>query len=414
MIITFKDILKTRTSSTFNFDSKVLHSLTRKNFLNFTYSFICYINISHMFHNLSALNENSKGRLFPIDEDHRLPYERDRDRIYHSTAFRKLKDKTQVFMFEKGDYYRNRLTHTLEVSQIARSVSRRFQLNEDLAECISLCHDLGHSPFGHVGEEIISQEIDQNFNHNYQSYRQVTLLEKKYISYEGLNLTWETLDGLIKHNGKIIDTYFQYDLSDLFTFDLNKNPSLEAQIASLSDDIAYIAHDFDDGIRSEILDIKKISKLNDLFNFIDFEYMQSLDKKVARNYFTRSIINFFVKDLIAQTEVNLQNDNLHSYQDIINQENFLISFTSTTQNKIILIKEYLYEYFYTSEFVYQSRTKAEQILLFIIKFLEKDQSPLPMNWRSKIQDEESKKQIIVDYICGMTDQYAINFYNHYA
>lgn len=367
-----------------------------------------------MFHNLSALNENSKGRLFPIDVDHRLPYERDRDRIYHSTAFRKLKDKTQVFMFEKGDYYRNRLTHTLEVSQIARSVSRRFSLNEDLAECIALCHDLGHSPFGHVGEEIICQEIDQNFNHNYQSYRQVTLLEKKYISYEGLNLTWETLDGLIKHNGKIIDTYFKYDLSDLFTFDLNKNPSLEAQIASLSDDIAYIAHDFDDGIRSEILDIKKISKLNDLFNFIDFEYMQSLDKKVARNYFTRSIINFFVKDLIAQTEANLQNDNLHSYQDIINQENFLISFTSTTQNKIILIKEYLYEYFYTSEFVYQSRTKAEQILLFIIKFLEKDQSPLPMNWRSKIQDEESKKQIIVDYICGMTDQYAINFYNHYA
>ena len=367
-----------------------------------------------MFHNLSALNENSKGRLFPIEEDHRLPYERDRDRIYHSTAFRKLKDKTQVFMFEKGDYYRNRLTHTLEVSQIARSVSRRFSLNEDLAECIALCHDLGHSPFGHVGEEIISQEIDQNFNHNYQSYRQVTLLEKKYISYEGLNLTWETLDGLIKHNGKIIETYFQYDLSDNFTFDLSKNPSLEAQIASLSDDIAYIAHDFDDGIRSEILDIKKISKLNDLFDFIDFEYMQSLDNKVARNYFTRSIINYFVKDLIAQTDLNLKNYNLKNYQDIINQENFLISFTPTTQSKIVLIKKYLYENFYTSEFVYQSRTKAEQILLFIIKFLEKDQSTLPMSWRSKIHDDESKKQIIVDYICGMTDQYAINFYNHYA
>ena len=367
-----------------------------------------------MFHNLSALNENSKGRLFPIEEDHRLPYERDRDRIYHSTAFRKLKDKTQVFMFEKGDYYRNRLTHTLEVSQIARSVSRRFSLNEDLAECIALCHDLGHSPFGHVGEEIISQEIDQNFNHNYQSYRQVTLLEKKYISYEGLNLTWETLDGLIKHNGKIIETYFQYDLSDNFTFDLSKNPSLEAQIASLSDDIAYIAHDFDDGIRSEILDIKKISKLNDLFDFIDFEYMQSLDNKVSRNYFIRSIINYFVKDLIAQTDLNLKNYNLKNYQDVINHENFLISFTPPTRSKIVLIKKYLYENFYTSEFVYQSRTKAEQILLFIIKFLEKDQSTLPTSWRSKIHDDESKKQIIVDYICGMTDQYAINFYNHYA
>ena len=367
-----------------------------------------------MFHNLSALNENSKGRLFPIDEDHRLPYERDRDRIYHSTAFRKLKDKTQVFMFEKGDYYRNRLTHTLEVSQIARSVSRRFSLNEDLAECIALCHDLGHSPFGHVGEDIISQEIDQNFNHNFQSYRQVTLLEKKYISYEGLNLTWETLDGLIKHNGKIVETSFNYDLSNNFSFNLNKNPSLEAQIASLSDDIAYIAHDFDDGIRAEILDIKKIANLSELFDFIDFDYMQTLDKKVARNYFTRSTINYFVKELIAQTEQNLKNKSLKVYQDVINQENFLVSFNPKTQSKINLIKKYLYENFYTSNFVYQSRTKAEQILLFIIKFLEKDQAPLPNTWRSKIQDEDSKKQIIVDYICGMTDQYAINFYNHYA
>ena len=367
-----------------------------------------------MFHNLSALNKNSKGRLFPIDEAHRLPYERDRDRIYHSTAFRKLKDKTQVFMFEKGDYYRNRLTHTLEVSQIARSVSRRFSLNEDLAECIALCHDLGHSPFGHVGEDIISQEIDQNFNHNFQSYRQVTLLEKKYISYEGLNLTWETLDGLIKHNGKIVETSFNYDLSDNFTFDLNKNPSLEAQIASLSDDIAYIAHDFDDGIRAELLEIKKIANLSDLFDFIDFKYMQSLDKKVARNYFTRSTINYFVKDLISQTELKLKSKDLKSYQDVINQKNFLVSFSPLTQNKINLIKNYLYENFYTSDFVYQSRTRAEQILLFIIKFLEKDQTPLPNSWRSKIQDEDSKKQIIVDYICGMTDQYAINFYNNYA
>ena len=317
-----------------------------------------------MFNNLSALNQKSKGRLYDETLDHRLPYERDRDRIYHSTAFRKLKDKTQVFMFEKGDYYRNRLTHTLEVSQIARSVSRRFSLNEDLTECIALCHDLGHSPFGHVVEDIISQEIDQNFNHNFQSYRQVTLLEKKYISYEGLNLTWETLDGLIKHNGKIVETSFKYDLSNNFTFDLNKNPSLEAQIASLSDDIAYIAHDFDDGIRAEILDIKKIASLSDLFDFIDFKYMQSLDKKVARNYFTRSTINYFVKDLISQTELNLKSKDLKSYQDVINQKNFLVSFSSLTQSKINLIKNYdkiIFDYlcncnyFYMGHSVYCSR-----------------------------------------------------------
>ena len=154
-----------------------------------------------MFSNLSALPENSKGRLYDEINDHRSLYERDRDRIYHSTAFRKLKDKTQVFMFEKGDYYRNRLTHTLEVSQIARSISRKLSLNEDLTECIALSHDLGHSPFGHVGEEIITQELDANFNHNYQSFRQITLLEKRYINFDGLNLTYETLDGIIKHNG---------------------------------------------------------------------------------------------------------------------------------------------------------------------------------------------------------------------
>jgi len=139
-----------------------------------------------------------------------------------------------------------------------------------------------------------------------------------------------------------------------------------------------------------------------------------LDKKVARNYFTRSTINYFVKDLISQTELNLKSKDLKSYQDVINQKNFLVSFSPLTQSKINLIKNYLYENFYTSDFVYQSRTRAEQILLFIIKFLEKDQTPLPNSWRSKIQDEDSKKQIIVDYICGMTDQYAINFYNNYA
>ena len=280
-----------------------------------------------MFSNLSALNENSKGRLYDVTPDHRLPYERDRDRIYHSTAFRKLKDKTQVFMFEKGDYYRNRLTHTLEVSQIARSVSRKFQLNEDLAECISLCHDLGHSPFGHVGEDIITQELDHNFNHNIQSFRQVTLLEKKYVSYDGLNLSWETLDGLIKHNGPIQDPIHEYGLSKDFYFDLNKNPSLEAQIASISDDIAYIAHDFDDGIRSEILNLKILSKYSTLFDFIDFDYLFSLNHKVARNYFTRQVINYLVLNLIKETELKLNNPKIEKHVDIINASEFFDVFT---------------------------------------------------------------------------------------
>ena len=344
-----------------------------------------------MFSNLSALNENSKGRLYDVTPDHRLPYERDRDRIYHSTAFRKLKDKTQVFMFEKGDYYRNRLTHTLEVSQIARSVSRKFQLNEDLAECISLCHDLGHSPFGHVGEDIITQELDHNFNHNIQSFRQVTLLEKKYVSYDGLNLSWETLDGLIKHNGPIQDPIHEFGLSKDFYFDLNKNPSLEAQIASISDDIAYIAHDFDDGIRSEILNLKILSKYSTLFDFIDFDYLFSLNHKVARNYFTRQVINYLVLNLIKETELKLNNPKIEKHVDIINASEFFVGFSNNISEQVALMKSYLYEHFYTSDFVYNSRTHAEKILVFIINFLKENISELPPNWKKKITDEQLKR-----------------------
>jgi len=367
-----------------------------------------------MFHNLSALNKNSKGRLYEESLDHRHPYERDRDRIYHSTAFRKLKDKTQVFMFEKGDYYRNRLTHTLEVSQIARSVSRRFNLNEDLAECIALCHDLGHSPFGHVGEEIISQELDPNFDHNYQSFRQVTILENKYVSFEGLNLSWETIDGLIKHNGPISNSPNIYNLSDNFTFDLNQNPSLEAQIASISDDIAYIAHDLDDGLRSEILNINELSNKKNLFKFIDFDFIKTLDNKVARNYFTRTIINYLVLDLLKETEQQLSHDKFKSYEDVVQNPNFLVKFSPYIDEIVNQIKVYLYDNFYTSEFVYNNRSEAEKILGFIIEFLKNNTSALPNSWKKKITNEHSKKQTIVDYVCGMTDQYAINFYNNYA
>ena len=368
-----------------------------------------------MFSNLAVLPENSKGRLYDEINDHRSLYERDRDRIYHSTAFRKLKDKTQVFMFEKGDYYRNRLTHTLEVSQIARSISRKLSLNEDLTECIALSHDLGHSPFGHVGEEIISQELDANFNHNYQSFRQITLLEKRYVNFDGLNLTWETIDGLIKHNGIIQETIKTYDLSKNFTFDLYKNPSLEAQIASLSDDIAYIAHDFDDALRSGIFSISGLAKIQDQLNFIDFSYIANLDKSVARNYFSRSIMNFLILDLLNETEATLMNSpQIKSYLDVINNPNFLVKFSPVVLEKVKFLKNYLFEYFYTSDFVFKNRTQAEKILVSIIKLLNNDINILPSKWRDKIQKDKDKKQTIVDYVCGMTDQYAINFYNTYA
>ena len=264
-----------------------------------------------------------------------------------------------------------------------------------------------------MGEDIISQELDHNFDHNIQSFRQVTLLEKKYVSYDGLNLSWETLDSLIKHNGPIQDPIHEYNLSPEFSFNLNKYPSLEAQIASISDDIAYIAHDFDDGIRSEI-ESKKLSKNNILFEFIDFDYLFSLDNKVARNYFTRQVINYLVLNLIEETELRLKNSNLKSYDDIINSSEFYVGFSANIQEKVTLMKSYLFEHFYTSDFVYNNRTHAETILVFIINFLKENISELPSSWQKKITNEQSKKQTIVDYVCGMTDQYAINFYKNYA
>ena len=365
--------------------------------------------------NLSALPQKSIGRLYPEQSDHRSPYERDRDRIYHSTAFRKLKDKTQVFMFEKGDYYRNRLTHTLEVSQIARSISRQLHLNEDLAECIALCHDLGHSPFGHVGEEIIAQELDLQFDHNYQSFRQVTVLEKKYFNFDGLNLSWETLDGLIKHNGIIHNTDHNYNLSSDFKFNLNQNPSLEAQIATLSDDIAYIAHDFDDGIRAGIIHIDALAQLQDsALNFLDFNFLKNMEPKLSRNYISRSIVNYLVLDVIHETKKNVHNNNIQNFNEIIHYPIFLASFSNSVKEKVLDLKKYLFDNFYTSRFVQEGRIKAESILLFIISYLNDDIERLPKSWQIKIDSEESKKQTIIDYICGMTDQFAIKFYNSNA
>ena len=230
-----------------------------------------------------------------------------------------------------------------------------------------------------------------------------------------MNLTWETIDGLIKHNGIIQETIKTYDLSKNFTFDLYKNPSLEAQIASLSDDIAYIAHDFDDALRSGIFSISGLAKNQDQFNFIDFSYIANLDKSVARNYFSRSIMNFLILDLLNETETTLMNSpQIKSYLDVINNPNFLVKFSPVVLEKVKFLKNYLFEYFYTSDFVFKNRTQAEKILVSIIKLLNNDINILPSKWRDKIQKDKDKKQTIVDYVCGMTDQYAINFYNTYA
>ncbi len=363
-----------------------------------------------MYFNLSVKNDLSKGRLIKVEPDVRDIFERDRDRGLHSTAFRKLKDKTQVFMFEKGDYYRNRLTHTLEVVQLARSLSRRLGLNEDLSEVIALSHDLGHTPFGHAGEEIIIKELDKTFNHNVQSFRQVTLLEKKYINYEGLNLSWETLDGIIKHNGPVLDTSYDFNLSKSFTFDLNLNPSLEAQVAAICDDIAYIAHDFDDALRSKAITMNQIKSIKSFFEISKYETNSIIDSDVFRNNLTRFIINFLILDVFNQTKKNISESNINNATEVINYDHFLVEFSPQSKILVLELKKFLFDNFYTSDLVTKGKENAQLIVSFLISFLMNSEKSLPDNLFSKINDDVSKKRVIIDFICGMTDDFAVKFY----
>ena len=363
-----------------------------------------------MYFNLSVKNDLSKGRLKEIKTDVRDIFERDRDRVLHSTAFRKLKDKTQVFMFEKGDYYRNRLTHTLEVVQLSRSLSRRLGLNEDLSEVIALSHDLGHTPFGHAGEEIIVQEIDKTFNHNVQSFRQVTLLEKKYIDYEGLNLSWETLDGIIKHNGPVLNSSYDFNLSKNFIFDLGLNPSLEAQVAAICDDIAYIAHDFDDALRSKAISLEQIQSLKYFFEISKYKMEDITDLDIFRNNLTRFIINFLILDVFKQTIKNITDSSISTASEVINHKKFLVEFSPESKILVLELKKFLFNNFYTSDLVIKGKESAQSIVRFVIDFLMNNVKSLPDSWLSKIDDDESKKRVIIDYICGMTDQFAINFH----
>jgi dGTPase len=348
-----------------------------------------------MYFNLSVKNDLSKGRLKEIKTDVRDIFERDRDRVLHSTAFRKLKDKTQVFMFEKGDYYRNRLTHTLEVVQLSRSLSRRLGLNEDLSEVIALSHDLGHTPFGHAGEEIIFQEIDKTFNHNVQSFRQVTLLEKKYIDYEGLNLSWETLDGIIKHNGPVLNSSYDFNLSKNFIFDLGLNPSLEAQVATICDDIAYIAHDFDDALRSKAISLEQIQSLKYFFEISKYKMEDTTDL-----------------DIFKQTIKNITDSGISTASEVIHHKEFLVEFSPESKILVLELKKFLFNNFYTSDLVIKGKESAQSIVRFVIDFLMNNVKSLPDSWLSKIDDDESKKRVIIDYICGMTDQFAINFHQN--
>ena len=363
-----------------------------------------------------AISINSKGRLYKEKNSLlRTPYQRDRDRIIHSTSFRRLKHKTQVFVNTSSDHYRTRITHSLEVAQIARTLAKYFKLNEDVCETLSLAHDLGHTPFGHAGEIELDKCMDNygGFNHNIQTIRIVTSLEKKYYDFDGLNLTLETLDGLIKHNGpiKYIKDYNKILGTNFFKNKINfkKNASLESQISSISDDIAYNSHDLEDGLKANLF------KLEDLINIpVLSDIVKKHSKKIKINnkelvlrQIVREIINEMVKDIILNTKKNLKSNKIRSIKDIYNTKNLLVSFSQEMKLFDTSIKIFLRDKMYYNQKVIKKTDKGKKIINSL--FLKIKKNPIKFIKKENMKNN-SNERAICDFIAGMTDRYAINLY----
>jgi len=359
---------------------------------------------------------NSKGRIYKESENSfRSPYQRDRDRIIHSSSFRRLKHKTQVFVNTEGDHNRTRLTHSIEVSQIARSLARSLGLNEDLSETLSLSHDLGHTPFGHAGEEVLNTCMKKygGFDHNIQTLRIVTLIENKYYKFKGLNLTTETLDGLIKHNGpvkdiKIFKSFFKKNFFDN-RIDLNKHPSLEAQVAAISDDIAYNNHDLEDGLRAGLFSIQKLSSISFISKLINkhLKNIKKFRREIIVNQIVRDLINQMVLDVLNTTNKNLKKINPQSLNDIYKQDHLIVDFSIKMKKIDKQIKNFLKLNMYNHKNVLVNTNKGKKIISDLFRYLLKN-SKKYIN--TELFNNGHKERVISDFIAGMTDRYAINLH----
>jgi len=358
----------------------------------------------------------SRGRVYDEPEsEHRNPYQRDRDRIIHSTAFRRLEYKTQVFVNHEGDHYRTRLTHSIEVAQIARSICRSMQLHEDLAEAVALAHDLGHTPFGHSGQDALNAVMEPygGFEHNRQSLRIVEKLEHKYAAFTGLNLSYETREGIVKHHSAY-DTPSNRDLSH---FNLHEQPSLEAQIGNLADEIAYNNHDIDDGYRAGMLSIDDLKQLALFGRF----YAQAeagfpnVPERLKVNETVRHMINFLIVDVIGETGRRIRDLKIKSFDDVRAAKTPLVAFSQQTRKMNGELKKFLYKKMYRHYRVARMANKAERVLREIFEVYMQSPAMLPENQQhemaaSKASDAlptERLARIIADYIAGMTDRYAL-------
>ena len=365
----------------------------------------------------AILPAHSKGREYPEEpSNYRSVFQRDRDRILHCGSFRKLQFKTQVFLENKGDYYRTRLTHTLEVAQIARTVSKVLGVNSELAEAIALAHDLGHPPFGHAGEEELNKLLinDGGFDHNIQTLKIVTKLEQMYASHPGLNLTIETLDGIIKHNGplNIVNKYITEEIKDLKKFNFKGSPSIEAQIAAISDDIAYNSHDLGDGLRAgffSLSDIKSLPIVREAFQEVEIKY-KSINYKTKCYEIIQYFLNSLVTNVIDESSKRLNLIKGRNFGTLKNEKLKLIDFNKNTKQDLEIIRKYLFENMYRSKEVIFEREKCSEVIVDLFNLYNNDLNLLPSDWQKKIKysKSESAKRIIGDYISGMTDRFAIN------
>ncbi len=364
----------------------------------------------------AVMPQTSRGRLHAEPEaPDRSPFQRDRDRVVHASAFRMLQYKTQVFVTREGDFYRTRLTHSLEVAQVARSIARRLSLDEDLTEALALAHDLGHPPFGHAGETGLNEALQDfgGFDHNAQSLRVVTLLEHKYAGFDGLNLTWEMLEGLAKHNGPlpkpseyIVAFNKQYDL------DLERQPSAEAQVAAFADDIAYNTHDLDDGLRAGLFRLDDLAELPVIGDALRAARALTSDDKRVRNEMSRRVIHLMIQDVIIESQRRLAALGPADVEAIRGCETPVIGFSPAMAAASRTVKAFLFDRMYRHWRVNRMSRKAQMVTRSLGTLLLERPDLLPDEWRDEAGSGNTAQaaEIVRDYVAGMTDRFAMEEY----
>jgi dGTPase len=369
--------------------------------------------------------ESSRGRLVPETENAiRSAYQRDRDRIVHATAFRRLKHKTQVFVFHEGDHYRTRLTHTIEVAQIARTVCRALRLDEDLAEALALAHDLGHTPFGHAGEDALDAAMRPygGFDHNAQTLRILTKLERRYAAFDGLNLTWETLEGVVKHNGPMTGPWADakkrgalpaaiVEYAAVHDLELDTFASTEAQVAALSDDVAYINHDIDDGLRAglfTVADLAAAPLAGPVFAEVAARH-PGLEEERVIGEAIRRLIDRMVTDMLAETSMRLTAARPRSVDEVRRLGRPVVAFSDALASEARGLRDFLFERMYRHYKVNRMTSKARRVVSDLFQLLLAEPNCLPTEWRRRADGARTPKtaRLVADYIAGMTDRFAL-------